>query len=386
MLTNPSIKKRLLFVSEAALENPSAQSLSPLDQARVNGVYRTYENLTPYLKREFDVSFLTPFAYAGPERSIIRALIQRDTPFATPVQKSIRLVWPSAENIRKRLADLAPDHLHIATEGPLGLMAAKVASRIGLRFTTAFHTNWQQYALESGFGIPMVSRKITAALAQKILVNFHRAASATMAATEDLKEQLVGWGLTDKKIHIVSRGIDPTVFRIYPPVTRPLEKPFILYVGRLAHGKGVEKFCALNTPGLEKVVVGAGPLEDQLRRAFPTVNFQGFAQGEMLGQYYSSARFFVLPSDTETFGMTVIESLACGTPVIALDRGGHQPVLRSSNGLGIMAPDLQTAFERAAADQSQFTPRPQMSAFIHRTRSWEAEAENFRAMTEFSKR
>jgi len=89
-------KPVLLIVTEAALEDPYASPLSAADKARVNGVFRTYQNLAPHLAEYYDVRFLTPFDYKGPEKGMLRAIFNRNTPFAAPGQDTIRLVVPSA--------------------------------------------------------------------------------------------------------------------------------------------------------------------------------------------------------------------------------------------------------------------------------------------------
>jgi glycosyltransferase involved in cell wall biosynthesis len=373
-------RKNLLIVTEAALENPDAVPLSPADKARVNGVVRTYQNLTPYLNHRYNVRFLTPFDYPGKEEEPHIAIFKRNTPFSLPQQPSIRLVLPSFKDMHQRMTAIKPGHVHIATEGPLGMKAMLYCRMNHLPVTTAFHTNWQQYVQEDGFNIPNVPKYISGPTTLAVMKAFHMSARGTMAATPELKQDLIKLGLDKKKIHLVSRGVDTKTFRCYADDERPVKDPYVLYVGRLAPGKGVERFCALNTPGFKKVVVGTGPSEDKLKRDFPQAHFAGFAQGVELAKYYSGAKFFILPSDTETFGITVIESLACGTPVIALDRGGHVPILSACSGLGVMLPDLQTAFDLAVRQSRMLLPPEALSLVIHETRSWEREAKNFDKM------
>lgn len=373
-------KEKLLIVTEAALENPSASPLSDVDQARINGVYRTYENLLPHLRGNYNVEFLTPFDYDGPERPLLRGVFNLNTPFAAPKQNSIRLVVPSRYDIERRMSRIAPDYIHIATEGPLGIAAMRYARRHNLPVSTAFHTNWQQYVMEDGFHVPLMPKALMGSVTKSLLMKFHRSAITTMAATSELKDELSGWGMDPSRIHIVSRGIDTDIFRLYPDNERAIAEDYVLYVGRLAPGKGVERFCELDTKGLMKVVVGTGPLAEKLKAQYPDILFTGFAQGETLARYYNSAKFFVLPSDTETFGMTVIESLACGTPVVALNKGGHQPILNAAEGLGVMNGDLQTAMNLAFEDPDQFLTKREMADYIAGTRSWAHEAEHFSDM------
>lgn len=375
-------KERLLIVTEAALEHPDANPLSDADRERVNGVVRTYQNLRPHLEKMYDLQFLTPFDFPGDEQSPLKAILLGNTPFSMAPQKSVRLVLPTQVEMEYRMARIRPDHVHIATEGPLGIKAKAQCKREEIPFSTAFHTNWQQYLLEDGAKVPLIPPTLAAWTARKLMTAFHKSAQGTMAATEDLKQELVGWGLDPARIHIVSRGIDTDVFKPHPEDDK---KDYVFCIGRVAPGKGVERFCTLDTGGLRKVVVGEGPSLAKIKAEFPNVEFAGFAQGEQLARYYSGARYFVMPSDTETFGMTVIESLACGTPVIALNRGGHQPILNDRHGLGVMRSELQQAFDNAIGYPEQFLDPETMATYIKATRSWEREAENFRTMVEASR-
>lgn len=381
MSTAPK-KPVLLIVTEAALEHPDAVPLSAKDKERVNGVVRTYQGLDPYLQKFYDVKYLTPFDYPG-EESKLKAAFRRNKPFTLPQQESIRMVIPSRKDLQQRIGDLNPAHVHVATEGPLGIRALNYCKRKNISVSTAFHTNWQQYVKEDGFNVPGVPRAVAGKAMLAFLKRMHKKADAVMAATPELKEGLTDWGLENGKIHLVSRGIDTGIFRPYKPEENPVGQEYIVCIGRVAPGKGVEDFCQLDTKGIKKVVVGTGPIEDELKAKYGhEVEFAGYKQGQDLAKYYAGAKLFVLPSETETFGMTVTEALACGTPVAALTRGGHMPILQAAQGLGVMKDKLQDAVDDALANPAQFMQRDKMAEFIRQTKSWEHEAENFHKMAE----
>ncbi len=380
-MSKPSAKPILLIITEAALEHPEAVPLSPKDKERVNGVVRTYQGLHAPLEKYYDVRYLTPFDYPGKE-SKRRAVFHKNQPFNIPQQKSVRLVVPSQKNLEEKIGKLKPLHVHIATEGPLGFRAMKYCKKHGLSVSTAFHTNWQQYVKEDGFNVPGVPRKISAAATLAFLKDFHKKADAVMAATPELKQGLVDWGLRKDKIHLVNRGVDTAVFRPYQPEESPSQEEYVVCVGRVAPGKGVEDFCNLDTKGLKKIVVGTGPIFDELKAAHPDVEFAGYKQGADLAKYYAGAKLFVLPSETETLGMTVMEALACGTKVAALTRGGHQPILNAAKGLGVMKDRLQDAVDAALDHPENFMSRKDISAFAHKTMSWAHEADNFKTMAD----
>ncbi|TAL27551.1 MAG: glycosyltransferase family 1 protein [Alphaproteobacteria bacterium] len=381
-MSKPS-KPVLLIVTEAALEHPDAVPLSPADMERVNGVVRTYQGLDEPLKQFYDVRYLTPFDYPGEPKK--RGMLHHNRPFPVPQQKSLRTVFPSTRDMDKRIGDLKPAHVHIATEGPMGLRAMNYCKKHGISVSSAFHTNWQQYVKEEGFGIPGVPRDVAAKATLAFLKRFHKKADAVMAATPELKEGLVDWGLKGEKIHLVNRGVDTKIFRPYKPEESPSKEEYIVCIGRVAPGKGVEDFCNLDTRGIRKIVVGTGPIFEELKAKHPEVEWAGYQQGANLGKYYAGAKLFVLPSETETLGMTVMESLACGTPVAALTRGGHQPIINAAPGLGVMKDKLQDAVDSALEHPEQFMPRDKIAAFAHKTMSWAHEAENFHDMAEAAK-
>ena len=380
----PPSKPLLIIVTEAALEHPDAVPLSPKDKERVNGVVRTYQGLQEPLEKFYDVKYITPFDYPGTE-SKRRAAFHKNQPFSIPQQKSVRLVVPSTKDLDKRIGQLKPAHVHIATEGPLGLRAMNYCKKRGISVSSAFHTNWQQYVKEDGFNVPGVPRKISATATLAFLKRFHKKADAVMAATPELKQGLVEWGLNGDKVHLVNRGIDTAVFHPYTAAESPSKEEYIVCIGRVAPGKGVDDFCELDTKGIKKIVVGTGPSFDELKAKYPDVEFAGYKQGQDLAKYYAGAKLFVLPSETETLGMTVMEALGCGTPVAALTRGGHQPIINAAPGLGVMTDKLQDAVDSALSNPGQFKSRAEIAAFAHQTMSWSHEAENFRDMAEAAK-
>lgn len=374
------MRKNLLFVTEAALEHPEAVPLSDIDRARVNGVFKTGMDLRPYLQQRYTVTYLTPFDYPDEGRSMAGAMWRGDTRCSAPVQSTIALVRPTATDMARRFDAARPDFVHVMTEGPLGLEALRTARRRGVPVSTAFLTKWHEYVHAPSFHLPGVPTKLAEVAVKKVLTAFHGAADATMVSTADVKAELVSWGMKPEKIFLVSRGVDTAVFHPYPAAESPVPEPYVVYVGRLVSEKRVDRFCALETPGLRKVVVGAGDLAAELKEKYPDVLFAGFAEGENLARYFSAATLSVLPSDNETFGRTVLESLACGTPVVSLDRGGHQAILRAARGLGTMEPNLQQAFDVARRDPGQFMPPAEMANYMKRTRPWKDVADAFSVM------
>jgi glycosyltransferase involved in cell wall biosynthesis len=239
-----------------------------------------------------------------------------------------------------RVADLLDRHLegernvaiHIATEGPLGHAARRYCLARGLPFTTAYHTRFPQY-LQAMFGVP---ERWTFACLRR----FHSAARAVMAPTRTVDNELRENGI--ENVVRWTRGVDPDVF--HPrgePMFSNIPRPLSLYVGRVSIEKNIQAFLTLDLPGT-KVVAGVGPALQMLRRRFPDVHFVGVLGTTELARLYSSADVFVFPSLTDTFGLVMLEALACGTPVAAFPVQGPIDVVGGSE-VAVLDHDLQKA-------------------------------------------
>jgi glycosyltransferase involved in cell wall biosynthesis len=254
-----------------------------------------------------------------------------------------------------------PDALHIATEGPLGLAARRWARRTGFRFTTAFHTRFAEY-VKARIGIPV--QPIYAWMRR-----FHGAAHGTMVATHSLRAELTERGF--RNIVSWSRGVDLTQFKPDPREDWGLPRPVFVYIGRVAVEKNIGAFLGLDLPG-SKVVVGGGPQLASLQRDYPQVLFTGPRYGEALARAYAGSDVFVFPSLTDTFGLVILESLACGTPVAAFPVTGPKDVMADAQGkIGAVNADLRlAALEALTADRA--------ACRAHAERySWRACAETF---------
>jgi glycosyltransferase involved in cell wall biosynthesis len=209
------------------------------------------------------------------------------------------------------------------------------------------------------------------ALVWRYIAWFHRASSAVLVSTPGLKRELADRGIQHTRIW--GRGVDLSLFgnhaRRFASFAR-LPRPVLLYVGRIAPEKNIEAFLDAEVAG-SKVVIGDGPLLAALKRKYPTVSFLGAIEGEPLASAYASADIFVFPSRTDTFGLTMIEALACGTPVAAYPVQGPVDVLDDT--IGCMNEDLATAISEAAGrDRAR-------CAEYGRGFSWSASAAQFEA-------
>ena len=241
-----------------------------------------------------------------------------------PTYPEIRLALASSGAIGRRLAAFAPDAIHLATEGPLCIAARRWCLAQGLPFTTAYHTHFPDYVgARTGIDPRWVWRYIRW---------FHAPAQAILASTPSLRAQLAANGLT--QVRAWGRGVDLSLFSPAGTVDAALAalpRPIQLYVGRIAVEKNLEAFLAAPTGG-SKVVIGAGPAQAGLAARFPDVHFAGPRHGEALAAAYRAADVFVFPSRTDTFGLVMIEALACGVPVAAFPVAGPCDVLTPASG------------------------------------------------------
>jgi glycosyltransferase involved in cell wall biosynthesis len=312
---------------------------------QVNGVTRTLAALhNGLVAAGHDVFPLTP--------DLFRTL-------PCPTDREVRLAIGGRARLRRLLEAVMPDAIHIATEGPLGAAARRYCIERGLHFSTAYHTKYPEY-LRDRFGVPM-------GWTYAILRRFHRRSSAIMVATETVRRELAAHGF--KQLVLWTRGVDTALFRpgCTPAVNLP--RPVFLCVSRIAAEKNLPAFLDLDLPG-SKLVVGDGHLLTQMQRRYPNVYFAGCQQGEALVRHYASADVFVLPSRTETFGLVLLEALACGLPVAALPVSGPLDVIGDSSA-GALDWDL-----RVAALAALNIPRGICRSYAQRF-SWQTSIEQF---------
>ena len=296
---------------------------------QVNGVVRTLGIVADELRAMGHV-----VAVIGPDRF-------RTIP--CPTYPDIALSVLPRRRLVRMIEEFNPDALHIATEGPLGMAARSWARRKGLAFTTAFHTRFAEY-IHARLHIP--TRPIYAWMRR-----FHGAGKGIMVASESLRTELRRRGF--RHIRPWTRGVDLELFKPEPREDWDLPRPVFLYVGRVAVEKNIEAFLDLDLPG-SKVVVGGGPQLAPLRRSYPGAVFVGPRYGEALARSYAGADVFVFPSLTDTFGLVILEALACGTPVAAYPVTGPVDVMADAKGtIGAMNADLRTAaLEALRADRA----------------------------------
>jgi glycosyltransferase involved in cell wall biosynthesis len=280
-----------------------------------------------------------------------------------PTYPEIRLALVRARVVGQAIATFGPDAVHLATEGTLCLAARRWCLRSRVPFTTAYHTHFPDYVAQRT-GLP-------AAWFWRYIRWFHGPAEAVLVSTGSVRAQLRAHGLS--RVRPWGRGVDLAAFTpdAPPPAAYAhLPRPIHLYVGRVAVEKNLEAFLACDVPG-SKVVVGDGPARALLERAWPDAHFLGPMFGRELAGAYAGADVFVFPSRTDTFGLVMIEALACGTPVAAYPVTGPIDIVTPET--GALSDDLATAIAQAA------TRDRAICAEYGRSFSWDRSAREFLA-------
>jgi glycosyltransferase involved in cell wall biosynthesis len=313
---------------------------------QVNGVVRTLETLGRDL-----ASMGHEVRYGTPEGRFTLPL---------PTYGEIRLAIFPRRSLERMIDSFEPDAIHIATEGTIGLSARAICLRRNIPFTTSFHTRFPEYV---NARFPFISKS----LVYRFLRWFHGPASSVMVATPSLKQELESHGFGN--VRIWSRGVDVNLFRPIADAHLPHARPIWLYVGRVAVEKNIEAFLALDLPGT-KVVIGEGPARGRLERAYPEARFLGPKSGEDLVHHYAASDVFVFPSRTDTFGLVILEALACGVPVAAYPVEGPRDVIGNAP-VAVLDNDLRTACLKALE-----TPRTLCRNYAL-TRSWRACTDQF---------
>ncbi|HTJ92676.1 MAG TPA: glycosyltransferase family 1 protein [Pararobbsia sp.] len=314
-------------------------------EPQVNGVVRTLKQTTRELTElGHRVELLTPLEF---------------TTIPCPTYPEIRLSLFPGGKVNRRIREFQPDALHVATEGPLGMAARNYAKRHKIPFTSAYHTRFPEY-VQARFGIPLT-------LTYRFLHWFHGRSQAVMAPTPVVKHDLEKYGFDN--VVLWSRGVDLDVFHPQDSKVLNTARPIFLYVGRVAVEKNVEAFLKLDLPG-SKWVCGEGPALAELKSKYPDANYLGVLSQPELAKVYAAADVFVFPSRTDTFGLVLLEALACGLPVAAYPVTGPIDVL-GDGPAGAMDEDLREACLSALK-----ISRADARAWAERF-SWRAASEQF---------
>jgi glycosyltransferase involved in cell wall biosynthesis len=326
---------------------------------QVNGVVRTYE----YLRKELE-SMGYEVEIIGPS----------DFPrtYPLPGYSEIKLVPFPYNALRHKIEAFEPEVLHIATEGPLGLAARQYAKNYGVEFTSCYHTHFPDYAAKRVARYLPFLHDTVKRIGIFYVRWFHELSSCLFVATPSLQKELESWCFVPP-VKRMTRGVDLSLFFVGAGNSfQDLPRPIALYTGRIAIEKNLEAFLEMPWTG-SKVLVGDGPDLTALKAAHPAAHFTGVKKGAELADCYRSADLFVFPSRTDTFGMVLIEAMACGLPIAAYPVTGPVDIV-TEDFLGALDNDLGRAAEKAMAAPGN---REQRSNHATTNYSWQKAARQF---------
>lgn len=292
---------------------------------QVNGVVRTLDNVSSSLEK------------TGHQVRVFSAEGMKTR--ALPSYPEIRLAFPSQKAVAGIIREFDPDYIHVATEGPIGLAVRKYCVKNNLNFTTGFHTRFAEY-VEVRVPLPGVR-----AVAYKWLRWFHGPGQAVFSPAGSVSRELKNRGF--ENVFTWTRGVDHELFRDYgQAASEKPARPIMIYTGRIAVEKGIEDFLKLDVAGTKRVI-GDGPQRKSLERKYPDAEFLGYLFGEELAKEISKGDVFVFPSKTDTFGLVMLEAMACGLPVAAYPVTGPVDVVEHGVS-GWLDNDLAVAVHKAA--------------------------------------
>jgi glycosyltransferase involved in cell wall biosynthesis len=279
-------------------------------QDQINGVVTTFKNIEALAVLDgYSVLYLDPSQF---------------THFDCPGYPEVKISFPW--QVGKKIKAINPDHIHIATEGPIGFAARCWLDRNGKSYNSSYHTKFPDF-LKKIYKVPT-------SWTYAYLRWFHKNSKVVLTTTQTMVQDLIDHKF---KSNIISwtRGVDTTYLK--SNITK--RDGSVLYVGRVSKEKGLDDLCCLYDD-FKIVVVGDGPYRKTLQKKYPKVRFVGYKTGSELADYYKKASVFCFPSKVDTFGIVIIEALSQGTPVAAYKVPGPIDILEQ-NVTGVMGTDLK---------------------------------------------
>lgn len=288
---------------------------------QINGVVTTYKNIEPLAIRDgYTVDYIHPGRYRYVD---------------CPKYNEVKLAYP--KGLGKEIEKIAPNYIHLATEGPMGLFARRYLTIHGYRYNTAYHTKFPE-AVKKLLGIPEQ-------LTWPMIRWFHSNSNRVLTTTDSMVNTLKQNGFGDNVI-AWTRGVDRDIFK---PAEKPEAKQLkLVCVSRVSVEKNLEDFFKMDYPDAQKIMVGDGPKLEEYKAKYPKVEFVGAKRGNELAHYYQQADVFVFPSRWDTFGLVMIEAMACGTPVAAYPVQGPIDVVEQDV-TGVMDLNLESAVKKSLA-------------------------------------
>ncbi len=320
----------------------------------VNGVAMTLKRMVDGLiRRGHRVQLIRP-RQAANEQALhggeLEELLSQG--WKLPRYDGLRFGLPARSALVRAWTRQRPDLVHVATEGPLGWTAVSAADKLRLPVTSDFHTNFDHYSAH--YGVGWLRQPVSAYLRR-----FHNRTAETYVPTREMAAALGAQGY--RNLEVIARGVDTA---LYSPARRSdaLRRSWgleegglaVVSVGRLAPEKNLpltlRAFAEIRArrPDARLVMVGDGPLREQIAREHPEVILAGMRGGEDLAAHYASADLFLFPSLSETFGNVTLEAMASGVCPVAYDyAAAAEVIVDGDNGLSAPCGNERAFIDRA---------------------------------------
>ena len=290
---------------------------------QVNGVVTTYTNIINNLPVDVTVDIIEPSLFNG---------------FNFPLYKNIKIPYCSQNKMKKILYEKKVYYnnqgydvrYHISTEGVLGYHARCILHKENIPYTTAYHTKFPEF-LEIMYNIPV-------RYTSWYFDWFHKNSKYVLCSSYSNSIEHSDWNSV-----VLDKGYDSVyTFNNKKPSTHKT----LLYVGRVSKEKNIDEFCELDILHTNKIVVGDGPYRKTLEKKYTDVEFVGYKFGVELAEYYRNSDVLVFPSTVDTYGIVMLEAMACGTPCAGYNVTGPKDQIK--NGInGYTDTDLELAVEMA---------------------------------------
>ena len=232
----------------------------------------------------------------------------------------------------QKIKDIAPTHIHIGTEGPIGLAARIYCKLNKIPYTTGYHTKFPEYLWKLA--------RIPHFLTYSYLKVFHNDSKAILVPSHSCKEELNKKGFN--QVVVWTRGVAKNLISKKP--YKKTNSIKVIYVGRVSKEKNLEALCELQDK-FEITIVGEGPIINRLKYKYPKINFTGYKFGQELADIYKEHDVFCFPSKTDTFGIVMIEALANGLPIAAFKVTGPVDIVAEGK-TGFLGDDLEQNINR----------------------------------------
>jgi glycosyltransferase involved in cell wall biosynthesis len=292
-------------------------------EPQINGVVTTLKTTIKHLeKRGYDVKVVHPGMFK----------------VTVPLQPSTGIYMPL---LPMGIADeyvKNANHIHIATEGSIGLAARYYCKKYKRRYTTSFHTKYPDYLYEHAYIPPRITGRY--------FRWFHRNSDCVMVPTPAMVDYCDTLGI--KNLKLWSRGVDTDLFKPDPNWKKMEVEKVIraIYVGRVSAEKNLEAFLKIPNQSIVKFIIGDGPQLEEYKAKYPDAIFLGRKTPEEIARTLQVQDVFAWPSMTDTFGLVVLEAMACGLPVAAFYNDVNEYIIEEGKS-GYLDDDLEHAICRA---------------------------------------